>query len=290
MKKIILSLLFVLVLLPTVCNAETIYYTNEKGVQLTKEEYETLLNFFNENQIKSMSSSKIDKYKNMKNVGVETIYEKTMTYYNANGQAEETVSAEVSRQEYENPISTYGACDTTVTTVACWETNYKQLTMSLWGPEINPEGHHLIVVINRWKTIPKILSFDVIGVRYTNFSVATAWGDQDSVDKNYNSLFMEYGCGGTNMRIQSNGIGITQNLFNASYNHLTNRIVLEGTPTANHMEVWGAYQHATRDVNLIVSQQYDIGNGMGGVFDFYQGVIQYYDNMNGVYSSWYPFG
>lgn len=120
MKKIMLSILFVLALLPTVCNAETIYYTNENGVELTKNEYETLLNFFNENQIKSMSSSKIDKYKNMKMVGVETVYEKTMTYYNAEGKAEETISAEVTRQEYENPISTYGACEPTVTTVACW--------------------------------------------------------------------------------------------------------------------------------------------------------------------------
>lgn len=301
MKKIIKMSTFIFTILfvfPIFVFANENYYINKNGVSMSEEEYEVLLNFFTQDKIDSMSESEINLYKDYSLISEEKEYKKVMIYYDESGNVSGISEQNVTEDEYKNPISFLASCPTTSTTVACWETNYKEITLSVWGPENHPSNNYMIVFINNWKTVPSIRSYDLIGVSYTNFSLVEAWGDQTAynTDGNYGSTTVEYSFNGTNMKVFDNGVGISQNLIDSAEGYgegslnITNRIVLMGQPTSTNVEVRGSYQHSTSDISLATSKQYNIFNtgiGMGGVFVFYNSTVSgYYDRTQGLYYNW----
>lgn len=233
----------------------------------------------------NMSQDKFNTEMNKKftQTAVTQKYIKTITYVDSNGNAT-TNDYEVSKQEYNNPIISRANNCTEDFAVGCWETTYKKLYMIIWGlGSNNVVEEERIVLMNEWKIMPSVRSYDVIGVRYYNWQATTAWGDQTaySYDEGVNTT--EYSYNGSNMNIQSNGVGISQNLYDySSLYGLTNRIVVEGKVLSDHIGRYGSYQHATQTVTLAQSKNYTFGNGMGEVFLFNSGIGSYYDNMQGV--------
>lgn len=263
--------------------------TNLNGIEMTEEQYQYLSNFYTENAIMDMTQDKFNAEMNKRFTKTDTTekYIKTVTYIDSNGNPT-TNDYEVSEQEYNNPIIPRANNCTEDFAVECWETTYKKLYMIIWGwGSNNIIEEERIVLMNEWKIMPSVRSYDVIGVRYYNWQPTTAWGDQTaySYDEGVNTT--EYSYNGSNMNIQSNGIGISQNLYDySSLYGLTNRLVVEGKVLSDHIGRYGSYQHATQSVTLAQSKNYTFGNGMGEVFLFNSGIGSYYDNMQGVSNSY----
>ncbi len=265
--------------------SENTYITNLNGINMTKEQYQYLSNFYTEKTIMNMTEEKFDSEMNRIFSPKEESqkYIKTVTYFDMQG-VPTSNDYEISEQEYNNPIIPYANNCTEDFAIGCWETSYKKLHMVIWGSGETKVETERIVLINDWKVMPKVRSYDVIGVRYYNWQLTNAWGDQTSISSNEGVNTTEYSYNGANMNIQSNGVGISQNLYNYSSTYsLSNRIVAEGNVLADHIGRYGSYQHATRDVTLAQSKNYSFNsNGLGEVFAFNSGIGSYYDGMQGV--------
>lgn len=287
MKKIIMIILLcgLFISCISVNASEVVHVTNLNGTKMTEEQYQYLSNFYTEKTIMNMTQDKFNNEmkKNFTPVEETKKYIKTVTYIDSKGTPTSN-DYEVTEQEYNNPIIPRANNCVEDNAVECWETTYKKLYMTIWGwGSNNIVEEERIILINEWKIMPAVRSYDVIGVRYYNWQPTTAWGDQTafSYDEGVNTT--EYSYNGSNMNIQSNGIGISQNLYDySSLYGLSNRLVVEGKVLSDHIGRYGSYQHATRDVTLAQSKNYTFGNGMGEVFLFNLGIGSYYDNMQGV--------
>lgn len=135
-----------------------------------------------------------------------------------------------------------------------------------------------------WYTVPVVQSFDVIAIRWTNnATLLDATGKQRSkTGTTYRTT--EYSYKGTNMKIASNGVGISMNLHNNGSDY-TLELLTTQSATSNG-EVYATYQHA-RNSNLSTlaqSQSYTFSaNGLGKVLYYSNATIRgYYDGMKGV--------
>lgn len=285
MKKIgiLIISLFATISMTDVSAQTNAFYVNNNNVSMTEEQYDYLLNFYTNDNIAEMTQSKFDKEFNNQLVLKKTDnkYIKTITNIDENGQSSST-DIEITKEEYDNPITTYATCTEGVS-VDCWDTSYKRLTLTAWVGTGSESDSMRIVILNSWKTMPSVRSYDVIGVRYVNYTPSTAWGDQSTISENNGRRSVSYSYNGSNMNIKSNGIGISQNLIDdASIYYLENRIVIEGKTTSSTLGIYGSYQHAKKTVTLAQSKNYNFGNGLGGVFSFNSGIGSNYDGMQGV--------
>lgn len=124
-----------------------------------------------------------------------------------------------------------------------------------------------------WLTNPIIRSYDVIGARfsgtslYSNTFVTKVTSSAGVSYYNYN-------------KVLSNGFG-TSVLLPAS--PATNIIVDQQFYTNPGGSIYASYQHATSNISLSTSYNYNISaSGYGGVFAFYGSATGVYDGMGGV--------
>ncbi len=218
---------------------------------------------------------------------VKVEYLETSTYINSRF-PNQTISRQrvLTADEYKNwtPVQTRWTCSH-YEAADCWETNAKRLLIIYQSFPIEQAK-----IINQWKTIPKIKSFDTIGVIYNNFTLDSATGRQwynTSSDPN-NVQFINYGFNGTNMNLSltgQKGVSISQNIINSVYSVLQNDLYVNGTRNYN-LQMNGSYQHAVTDIDLATSKNFDFSvNGMGGVFYWYSSWTNW-DGMHGVCINW----
>lgn len=263
---------------------EKVYFINSNNVEMTEEQYNYLLNFYNKNSIMNMTNEKFQNEMSMKftKKNISEKYIKTVTYVDSKGVATSN-DYEISKEEYDNPISTYANNCYVDYAIECWETTYKKLFIIDWVTGEGIGATERILLTNDWKVMPVTRSYDVIGIRYDNITLTNAWGEQYALTLDDGFISTEYSYNGTNMNIQPNGVGISQNLYNSTPIYsLSNRLIVEGIVTSNHVARYGSYQHATKEVTLAQSKNYSFGNGLGQVFLFNSGIGSYYDNMQGV--------
>lgn len=285
MKKIKNILIMALLLMPfaTVSAQSNIYYTNNNNVSMTEEEYNYLLNFYGTKALENMSLEKFESEINNELIlkSSEEKFIKTLTYVDINGNATSN-DIEITEEEYNNPISLASNCESG-TAVSCWETSYKKLTLNAWVEASSTSTYLRLVLINTWKIIPSVRSYDVIGLRYYNYVPYDGFGDQSVYSWSSGYQNITYSYNGSNINKKSNGVGISQNLLdNSDAYDITNRLVLDGNTTSNTLGVYGSYQHANQEVTLAQSKNYNFGNGLGGVFVFNSGIGSKYDAMQGV--------
>ena len=100
--------------------------------------------------------------------------------------------------------------------------------------------------------------------------------------QNSDAGLTEYNSSSKNLKMSTTGIGQSMNLYDAG----TSFFLSMGFTTKESMGeyMYATYQHATNQgVTLQQSLSYNFSSsGFGGVLGFYNGVGQYYDNMNGV--------
>lgn len=287
MKKVILKLMAITIIL-TACYATNVqaegntYYTNNKGVEMTQEQYEMLLESYNENIIANMSAEWFahENVGPQTKISEETIYVETKSFVNTRGEITSTEERLMTEEEYNsvNP-NTRADCGN-----LCWETTYKKLQVETSSMA---NGEFKLVTNLQWKKMPQVKSYDVIAFRWENktssFSLDDFYGVQIyRIDGT--SVTIDYNKNVVNAKTASNGVGISMNLADEAITPYDLALVAYGTiPSLGQVSFYHTYQHAQKNVNIGTSQNYTFGSGgLGDVLKFSGSIGSSYDQMQGV--------
>ncbi len=214
-------------------------------------------------------------------ISIDVKYIETTTKYGKRGKIEFSETKTISKEKYKNPPKLLRSSNCTEgLTDDCWETTYKKVFLSVIN---NGYPNVKVSLINKWKKIPAVKSFDNIGIYYKGFNLTNAYGYQRfNTASNQSEQVVTYGYNGTNMKnILGTGVSISQNLVDNTYNFLVNELWAQGQLTGID-GFNGSYQHAITDINLSTAKNFNFsGAGMGGVFNWNTSWSQW-DGMQGV--------
>jgi len=257
---------------------ETVYYTNQNGIEMSQDDYEAIIKMYSEGYAAVMTQDQYNHFKSL-NVTADDInpvikYIKS-EYNNLTG---EVTNTEITENEFNNAQFPKPTKSMTVETV------YKKMALTL---TTITSGYADISLTNKWKLLPSTRSFDVLAMRFINLDDinGTQFGEQIyTINGSYNAV--TYSWNGTNINRQSNGFGISMNLIDSSSvtsfdMHITASLTIDGSnPIA-----YATYQHATSNVTLAQSKNYTLGaGGLGGVINFNNNIDNYYDGTTGLYA------
>lgn len=217
--------------------AKDIAYRNEAGLELTQTEYQNILAIHGKDYLKTMTKSDFDKYKE---------------YYSYNDLKIEKVDSNENLSIM--PLSEF------------YETNYKRLSVT---NVTNSSPTTLVVVQLKWKQMPKVKSYDVIGVRLYNTSFSGSVSTYALIN---GSRINPSATKKTN-----NGVGASIKLSSNS-----SSIEIQQSFTANSGgTIFASYQHAVKSISLADSQNFTISSvGLGKVFKFANNSL--FDQMDGI--------
>ena len=288
MKKVLTLLLVSLMILPTTTFAkeEIVYYTNLNGATLTKEQYNRLIEVFDEDTIYTMTLELINNVKNQTNFKTTEVekYMKVESYYNRNGDLIERTEKEVTKEEALN--DTNDGKMIPYNWNVTYQTNMKRLYMKVVSATATDR---IVTITNTWLSIPSVKSYDVIAVRpgsnamSVNLSANTISGYQ-KWDGNY----VYYDTHSANTKKSSSftgkgGVGISMNIVDGVTSSLENSMTVQFISGSSPFKIFGTYQHATSNLTLADSQNYSFSSlGLGEVLNFASSVKSKYDNMKGV--------
>lgn len=236
-KKLICFGLLLNLLLAINVNAETIYYTNKKGVNFTEIEYNNVLKINGIEVLENMSQELLDKYQEFYSYPDITIETATLDDYNGIMPFSQT-----------------------------HETPYKKLMI---GTISSPATYKMVVVRLDWKAVPNVKSYDVMGIRLYNTTLASPVDNMmlfDGVEKAISGS-----------KSFANGYGASIKLQNVSRS-----LILQQSFKVNPGgTVFASYQHAVRNISLSDSLNFTLSiSGLGNVFNF--GNDDLFDSMAGV--------
>ena len=184
-----------------------------------------------------------------------------------------TESIDIPISDYPSEISPIGE---ELNRGSSYSTTYK--TLSLTAIPVDSITYSVTLSL-QWKYMPTIRSYDVIALRFSNMTMSS--GSQYGY-QTYTGGNVYYSYNGTNMKLLSNGFGISMNLVNNSISSLQCFIALTAYK-ASGAAIYGAYEHATVNTTLAKSKKYTLSSiGQGGVINFDSSVWNIYDDMNGV--------
>ncbi|MDE5630347.1 MAG: hypothetical protein K2I70_01980 [Bacilli bacterium] len=216
-------------------------------------------------------------------------YIKTTIMYEEGGNPVVESSEEVSEDEY-NDIEPYTWCGTGE---ICWETNLKKLHIIIMGtPGDSTFTNVRFAIVNTWKKLPKVRSYDNIGIIVAQYSVESfgkAYGYQrynvsSAPDKKLN---IKYEHLDSNIAYQASkneyAVGISQNLMDSAYNYLQNELYLEAKLYDRRgTYAVASYQHAVKVISFETAMNFTFDtSGMGRVFKWNSSYSNW-DNMQGV--------
>src|SRR5690606_23322756 len=114
-------------------------------------------------------------------------------------------------------------------------------------------------VINVWKNMPVVRSFDSIGLLYNGFTMTSAQGRQwYNTSSNPNTQYVSYGYQGANMKISTSGqkgVSISQNIIDDLGSLLQNDLYVYGRLESN-TQMAASYQHAVTSITLATSHNF----------------------------------
>lgn len=293
MKKIFLTIFLTLFLIPLSISAKEVekYYTNEKNVTMTEEQYNRLVNVFGKISVDTMPQEIFDIEKDIisEKISEKTIYIKTEYLTNANGNIVKYNEEEITKEEYDNaeqpelsPYALYGPIH---------ETEYKYIKITQRGANPGADGGYTatqFILDTSWKVMPKVRSYDIMAFRYQNFigDPATIWGQIRSTSDGVTYSGYDYTSSSSGYRGGDVGFGISMKLPDSKtvYSIESQISVIGNYTNMLTYGAYGTYQHAAKSLEEGVSKQYYIDkNGMGGVLKFFNNNIAgYYDNTKGV--------
>ena len=273
-------------------NAESVYYTNSKGVQMTQEQYEYLAEVYSDFRIDNMTQDQFNSNINLTNRTITDMYiiEEEARDSSNNLLLKNTLLLTPSEYtEYkENVKSRQPQTRTDMTTVV----TTSEVKMSLiTGIVYNSSANILKIVINtKWiNGIPSVKSFDISAFLFSTtgtlqLSRMEAEGYQVS-----DAGSVTYGNEGGNSKWQANAYGTSMNIINGTKKSLELEVaVAYYFFGSGNLNVNATYQHATRDVTLAQSHTYHFStDGCGGVVNFYNNVGNYYNSNPGVTTTRY---
>lgn len=240
-----LGYLFVLTLTFLITfKVQAAYYTNNNGIELTKKEYNVILNMYNKDYVENMTQEDYDfledlDINNSKNLSTK-------------------VSFDVPTYDSFNPMGTVHA------------TNAKRLTLTT---SCNSNFCTVITTL-MWLKKPTVRSYDLIGTRLKNTSFYNENYMTRLVENNKSVQYCD------NYKVYSNGLGCSVKLPENDQDSLfiDQRIYVKPQGA-----IYASYQHAAKSITSSASRQYilDVA-GYGAVFLFYGDAVDVYDQMGGV--------
>lgn len=289
-KKIARTIMLAITLFITstgIVNAQSnIYYTNNNGVQMTEEQYNFLLNFYDANQISVMTQKRFDIKVNSYDHSSITFYTVDTVVYDSNGNVLNTFSTQVDNEEeaiemmeQQNSIAPLASNSYSTTT--------KKITLTVQKTYVNGRNYICISTDTEWlnNSVPVIKSFDVSAHRFTTSgSLFLNAIDADGWQTYNSSGSVNYGFLGNNSIKYYNGYGTSMNIVNDATRNLKLSLdVLYEYSGTGTISAYGTYQHAITDVTLEQSQSYTFAaGGLGNVLNYSNSTIRgYYDGMGG---------
>lgn len=273
-------------------------YTNRKGAIISSEQYEYfssrngngIMDILPQEQLDDLyftdsykptekyfvTTDKIDRYgKIVESNTVETTEEIAKAVSN-NDNLHVLRDGKLHDISREQSLSTFG-------TVDHW--NYSTASKSIklnYTPVDRGYGKYYQTSIELvWLKTPIVKSFDVLAVRW-NTSKPTSNITGYTALQLSDAGTTEYDINSKNLKISTSGVGQSMNLYDAGTTFSLAMLFNTNEHMGEYM--YGTYQHAiNQGVVLQQSLSYNFSSsGFGGVLGFYNGVGQYYDNMNGV--------
>lgn len=290
LKNLVLVIIFVTYLFSTISvNAlQIMSEENKKNLEILQEQGSSeLINLYNDQSF-VMGPEWFDEAGNLGEMEILNVkYVETSTYISSEGpEYDVRLERNLTEQEYNNwkPIQTKTVCSGN-SSLDCWETNAKRILIIY---QTYPTEQ--LMLINQWKTMPSVRSFDTIGMTLENFTMTSATGRQWFNYKSSPSISrsVDYSYKGKNMKISTTdtkGISITQNILDDAYSLLQNDLYVVGKGYQD-MRITGSYQHAVKYIEFETSKNFTFDVwGMGHVFKW-NAPTSNWDNMQGVCVNW----
>lgn len=259
------------------CNVNAqAYYTNSMGVEMTRAQYDHMMETFSEKKVDVLTQSEFDFLKDTILVTSSSkfhkeIYEDGELVYNE----------EISEKEYE-AAEDVNSCSPYYSRYV--ETSYKKLTGS--SHLVSGNTYSMIGALT-WKQPPKYRSYDVFAFRVQNMTYKGFSGSQVFYKGN-DAYRIDYTTSSAGYKSFGNGIGVSMNLkddndITAYDMTIVSTITPKTEVTANYGHLYVSYQHAQANVSRAQSMNYTLDiSGLGNVVNFDSSVEGYYDGMNGV--------
>ena len=220
-----------------------VYFTNDNGVSLTKEEYDFLVKMYCDWYTKLMTKKEYQEFNDKK----------------------------IIEREYEEKTVTYD--EKPLTRGSYHETAAKSLKIS---KACDSDGECFIVVNATWNGVPTVKSYDLMG-SYLNGDIELVSGPDTRVSSSEKAFFA------SDMKKTKNGFGFSFKLPGGEYHVISQSFHVQKKENFEYASIFSSYQHARRETTLEVSQDYKISLvGEGHVFDFGEDAYDVYDHMNGV--------
>lgn len=264
-----------------------------------------ILELYNDGTI-SITPGWFDKFGRFdKKILVKTEYIETVTEYK-NGIAINTIERLISKNDFDNydKISQLNINSQNRTTNCsvqdglfndCWETNAKRLSLVLHYKNGTYDGtdEYKVTVINKWKKIPIVKSYDTIGLLHKGLATESSGNRGITLENAYGYQYYDgnmiyYSFRGDNMKIENNGISISQNIVDSVSKTLSNELWVVGKFPMGWGGFTASYQHAVNDISLATSKNFKFSTeGLGRVFNF-SASWNNWDKMQGVCTNIYP--
>ncbi len=264
---------------PVVVFAKDNYYTNYYGIEMSKEEYDNLVELgFSESEIYYMLEDDFIFNKDIEGhlVADTTNYYVNIIRYDATGRIVSNSDMQVSKDDYENglpqPISYDGYI----------ETSYKKMRTTI------SSGTKFRYKVNLvWKSMPAVRSYDIIGIGmeelvYINsaLSFSQTYCSTPSfckTDTTVNSTIINpTGAGASFLLPSSKEVTSLQSTF---YFDVSKNV----SSTLTLLYAHGDYAHATKSLSGGSAQGFIVN--IGGI-QLASGITSYYDTMDRATAKW----
>lgn len=261
--------------------AESPYYTNLNGVEMTESEYNKMVQLYSERKVTSLTQGEFDLIVNAPIVDTQKIYVKVTS--DRNGVLNEEL---VSESEYNSVNVSKLVCEhnTRDSDEGYFATTYKSLSVSL----LDLDDYFYLLGNLHWKIMPACRSFDVFAFRTTHMTYSGVTTTQTYYYSSTNFDNITYTSSSQGYNGLNNGAGISMNLIDdTSITDLDLSLsaileISEYNYTQAH--VFTTYQHAQNDLTRDQSKSYTLGAGGLGNVVYYSNysIWSKYDNMTGI--------
>ena len=288
MKKIFV---FICLFMLNACivNAET-FYINKNGSELTKQQYDYLIQYYDYDFLDNMKKETLDDIKNWNDDSIEKNEKYILidTYYDFFGNvlnSSETVVDAVDVPSILKSSMLRATSDTHTTTM-------KKITLTI--SRDGTTGNYYSVLTNLWLGIPKVKSNDVIALRFVgatnkNLSIVYSMSEAHQFSDNTNKLYSicpQTSCSETKLvhnNATTGGVGVSMDIYDSTSSSLKNTLAVYVRMDSSFLVAEGTYQHATKIISLANSKKYSFSaTGLGNVLNFQSNYGSYYDGMQGV--------
>lgn len=290
MKKILFMLCL---LMPfTIAKALTINENNvitEKGVVITKEEYNKLLDNNSDFMIDHLDENIIRSILNSEPI-TEEYYIVTTYKLNKKGEIIESYETETTKEKAnlvaENDNYYFNKNGKMMYNNGMLQSNdvhYSTDSKEFRLQYYKVSDEYTIFMHVKWLKIPLIKQFDILAARWdvSNSNISSIYGSQESDGKD--PTF--YDLSSKNVKRSSNGLGLSMNIHDNAKNYLVCNLYINSKQSFGN-KVYGTYQHAKHSNanTLAISQSYTFSSdGLGGVLYFSNSKYRsYYDGMRGL--------